>query len=137
MASHVDMSSGYADKINLMALRCGFSKGSVSDGCCSKTPPGPLTVQVQSMILLSKTCPPPTAAQFALYPKVAVPCSVRTEAIASQYTNCKSLPLPTSRFAKYNRYQPAVPCQALPQTANMAGISLPSSRLCNFKPRGY
>jgi hypothetical protein len=136
MASYADMSSGYADKINQMALRCGFPKGSVSDGCCSKTPPGPLTVQLPSMLLLSKKCPPPTAAQFALYPKVAVPCSVRTEALATPNATCASLPLPTSRFAKYNRYQPAVPCQPLPQSSNTAGISLPSIRGCNIKPTG-
>jgi len=136
MPTYADMSSGYADKINQMALRCGFSKGSVSNGCCSKTPPGPLTVQLPSMLLLTKVCPPPTAAQFALYPKVAVPCSVRTEALATPNAACRSLPLPTNRFAKYNRYQPAVPCQALPQSANTAGISLPSTRPCNFKPTG-
>jgi hypothetical protein len=136
MASYADMSSGYADKINQMALRCGFSKGSVSNGCCSKTPPGPLNVQLPSMLLLSKRCPPPTPAEFALYPKVAVPCSVRTEALATPNAACTSLPLPTSRFAKYNRYKPAVPCQALPQRANTAGISLPSTRGCNIKPTG-
>jgi len=136
MPTYADMSSGYADKINLIALQCGFSKGSISNGCCSKTPPGPLTVQLPSMLLLSKTCPPPTAAQFALYPKVAVPCSVRTEALATPNANCKALPLPVNRFAKYRRYQPAVPCQPLPQSANTAGISLPSIRECNFKPTG-
>jgi hypothetical protein len=47
------------------------------------------------------------------------------------------LPLPTSRFTKYIRFIPAVPCQALPQSANMAGISLPSTRGCNIKPAGY
>ena len=136
MPTYADMSSGYADRINLMALRCGFSKGSVSNGCCSKTPPGPLTVQVPSMLLLSKTCPPPTAAQFALYPKVAVPCSVKTQELATPNANCASLPLPVDRFAKYRRYQPAVPCQPLPQIANTAGISLPSIRGFNIKPTG-
>lgn len=136
MATYPDMSSGYADKINLMALRCGFSKGSVLNGCCSKTPPGPLTVQVPSMLFLTNTCPPPTAAQFALYPKVAVPCSVRTELLATPNATCKSLPLPVNRFAKYNRYKPAVPCQALPPSANTAGISLPSTRGCNIRPTG-
>jgi hypothetical protein len=130
------MSSGYADKINQMALRCGFSKGSLPNECCSKTPPGPLTVQLPSMLLLSKVCPPPTKEQFALYPKVAVPCSVRTELLATPNATCTSLPLPTSRFAKYIRYKPAVPCQALPQSSNTAGISLPSTRGCNIKPTG-
>lgn len=136
MASYADISSGYADRVNLIALQCGFSKGPIPNGCCSKTPPGPLTVQLPSMLLLSKTCPPPTAAQFALYPKVAVPCSVKTQALATPNANCASLPLPSKRFSKYNRYQPAVPCQALPQSANTTGISLPSIRGCNIKPTG-
>ena len=136
MASYADMSSGYADRINLMASRCRISKGAVSTGCCSKTPPGPLTVQLPSMLLLSKVCPPPTAAQFALYPKVAGPCSVKTQLLATPNSTCASLPLPSQRFSKYNRYEPAVPCQALPQSANTAGISLPSIRECNFKPTG-
>ena len=137
MPTYADMSSGYADRVNQMALRCGFSKGSLPNECCTKTPPGPLTVQVPSMLLLSKVCPPPSKEEFALYPKVAVPCSVRTELLAFPNLTCTSLPLPTSRFAKYIRYTPAMPCQALPQSANMAGISLPSTRLCNIKPLGY
>ena len=137
MASSADISSGYADRINQMALRCGFPNGPLPNGCCAKTPPGPLTVQVPSMLLLSKTCPPPTKAEFALYPKVAQPSSVRTQALSIPNGNCTSLPLPTSRFTKYIRFIPAVPCQALPQSANMAGISLPSTRGCNIKPTGY
>jgi hypothetical protein len=135
MASSADISSGYTDRINQMALRCGFLRAGVPNQCCAKTPPGPLTVQVPSMLLLSKVCPPPTKEQFALYPKVAVPCSVRTQQLATPNATCTTLPLPTSRFTKYLRYTPAVPCQALPQSANMAGISLPSSRLCNNRPR--
>ena len=137
MESHGDISSGYTDKINIMALRCGFLRAGVPNECCAKTPPGPLTVQVPSMLLLSKVCPPPTKAEFALYPKVAQPSSVRTEALSVPNGNCTSLPLPTSRFTKYIRYTPAVPCQALPQSANMAGISLPSSRRCSDRPRWY
>jgi len=136
MAGNADISSGYADRVNLAALRCGFSKGIIPNRCCSKTPPGPLTVQLPSMLLLSKVCPPPTPAQFALYPKVAVPCSVRTQELATPNATCTSLPLTSQRFSKYNRYQPAVPCQPLPQKANTAGISLPSIRECNFKPTG-
>ena len=136
MPTYSDMSSGYADKINLMALRCGYTKGPLPNGACSKTPPGPLTVQLPSMLLLSKKCPPPTAAQFALYPKVAQPCSVITDALATPNAACASLPLPNQRFSKYNRYQPAVPCAPLPQSANTAGISLPSTRGCNIKPTG-
>jgi hypothetical protein len=80
------------------------------------------------MLLLSKKCPPPSAADFALYPKVAQPCSVRTEALSSP--SCNTLPDPSKRFTKYVRYTPAIPCQALPQSANMAGISKPSIKRC-------
>jgi hypothetical protein len=39
---------------------------------------------------------------------------------------------PVTRFAQYQRYQVPVPCAPLPQSANMAGKSLPSSRACNL-----
>jgi hypothetical protein len=135
MSNYGNISSGYTDTINQIALRCKYLEFTGEAKCCLKTPPGPLTVQVPSMILLSKKCPPPSAADFALYPKVAQQSSVRTQALSSP--TCNILPNPMSRFSRYTRYTPPVPCQALPQIANMAGISLPSTRECSDKPRGY
>jgi hypothetical protein len=48
---------------------------------------------------------------------------------------CATLPDPVQRFAQYIRRAPPVPCQALPQEANMAGISKPSTRNCPPWPR--
>lgn len=101
------------------------------DSICSKPPPGPNVTQLPSLLLLSRVCPPPSAADFASYPKVAVPCSVRTEALAKPNPNCARIPDPIQRFSKYQRYEPPIPCQPLPQSANMAGISQPSTRECN------
>jgi len=123
-----NISSGHTDKLNQMAARC-FKPAFIETTSCSKTPPGPLTVQLPSLLLTSKACPPPSAADFALYPKVAVASSVRTESLAAPA--CAVLPDPKSRFSHYRRFQPAAPCQALPQSANMAGISKPSTRQCN------
>lgn len=128
MSNYGNISSGYTDTINQIALRCKYLQFTGEAKCCLKTPPGPLTVQVPSMILLSKKCPPPSAADFALYPKVAQPCSVRTESLSNP--TCNILPDPNKRFVQYVRYTPPVPCQDLPQSAKMAGISLPSTRQC-------
>ena len=133
MPEYPNMSSGYTDKLSQNTIYCGLPKNSVSDKCCvgSSEPPGPLTVQLPSMLILSKVCPAPTPAQFALYPKVAAPCSVRTDALNS-CTISNSTRNPVNRFAKYNRYQPPPPCQPLPASARMAGISKPSIRACNL-----
>ena len=98
---------------------------------CSKPPPGPNVTQLPSLLLLSRVCPLPSASEFSSYPKVAVPCSVRTEALTIPNANCARIPDPIQRFMKYQRYQPPIPCQPLPQSANMAGISQPSTRECN------
>jgi hypothetical protein len=135
MPEYPNMSSGYTEKLNQNTIYCGLPKNSVSDKCCvgSSEPSGPLTVQVPSMLILSKGCPAPTPAQFALYPKVAPPCSVRTAALgACTVSNSASSPNPVQRFSKYNRYQPPPPCAPLPASARMAGISKPSIRPCNL-----
>jgi hypothetical protein len=128
-----NLSSGYTDKITENTIRCSVeavAKTLKSDKCCDAYVPGHQPVAVYpSMLLASKTCPPPTPAEFALYPKVAVPSSVRTEMLSER--TCAALPGPTQRFSQYTRYTPPVPCQPLPQSANMAGISQPSTRLCN------
>jgi hypothetical protein len=133
MSLGANLSSGYTYNLNQAAIKCGIANV-VQKECsnaCSNEPPGPKNVQIPSLALLN-TCPPPTAAQFALFPKVAVPCSVYTEARSIPNGRCAALPEPTARFAQYNRYQPPVPCAPLPQSANMAGISKPSTRLCNI-----
>jgi len=131
-----NIASGNTDKINAETIRCSLSSikdKSVSDNCCvNKTPPGPLTVQSHSMYLKSKNCPNPTPAEFALYPKVAVPSSVRTMEKLNNYQNCTTLTT-DQRFAKYKRWQPPIPCQPLPQTAQSAGISKPGTRACNLQ----
>ena len=112
-------------------MRAAKLKG--APAICDNVPPGPLTVQTPSMLLAAKAsnCTPPTPAQFALYPKVAIPSSVRTQALVSKYANCPT-PQSAQRFAQYTRFTPPVPCQPLPQSANTAGISKPSTRLCNL-----
>jgi hypothetical protein len=123
------MSSGYADIINQNTLDAFIPNTSLTQPFCQDTPPGPLTVQLPSLLLKSKVCPPPTPAEFALYPKVAVPSSVLTQARATG-SSCPKVLAPDKRFAHYNRYQAPAPCQALPQSANMAGISKPSTKNC-------
>jgi hypothetical protein len=86
------------------------------------------TVQLPSLLLASQVCKPPTAEEFAKFPKVAVPCSVRTEALKEP--SCPILPTPRQRFQRYVRFTPPVPCAPLPQSANMAGKSLGSTRAC-------
>lgn len=137
MSFTANTSSGHSDTINRNTLEAFVQNTSISrstntiPGSCCLGPEvrGPLTVQLPSLLLKSKTCPPPTPAQFALYPKVAVPSSVLTQARATG-ASCPKVLAPDKRFAHYQRYQAPIPCQALPQSANMAGISLPSSKNC-------
>ena len=131
-----NFSSGYTNTINDKAIRAGIPKAaseSRSDICCKTNVSGqPPVARYPSMVLLGKTCTPPIPSEFALYPKVAVPCSVYTERVASRVSDVSSNL--DQRFAKYNRYQPPLPCAPLPASANMAGISKPSISKCNIKP---
>ena len=129
MSLGANMSSGHTDIINERVLENFKPNTSISQPKCQDTPPGPLRVQLPSLLLKSKSCPPPTPAQFALYPKVAVPSSILTQARASG-SSCPKVLAPDKRFAQYRRYQAPALCQALPQSANMAGKSLPSSKNC-------
>ena len=137
MSLGANTSSGYADIINENTLGAFIQNTLISrssntnPGTCCLGPEvkGPLTVQLPSLLLKSRSCPPPTPAQFALYPKVAVPSSVLTQARASG-SSCPKVLAPDKRFAQYRRYQVPAACQALPQSANMAGKSLPSSKNC-------
>jgi hypothetical protein len=133
-----NLSSGYTEsliKTTLMNNNSNLASIAQSDKCCI---PGNQTIKspaasLPSMILLSRTCPPPSPADFVLYPKVAVPSSVRTQTLLTP--SVATLPDPVQRFSQYQRFT-AVPCAApLPQSANMAGISKPSSLECNIYPR--
>ena len=113
----------------------GATLGPVASACCTsgKTLVSPAAVY-SSMHTISQllSCPAPTPEQFASYPKVAVPSSVRTEAVRDRSYACAIEADPSQRFSKYRRYQPAPPCLPLPHTAAMAGISKPSVRACNL-----
>jgi hypothetical protein len=128
-----NLSSGYTDNLTERVMRAGLMQASYSDKCSNCSIPGKTPVAVYpSMLLHSRinSCPPITPAQFALYPKVAVPSSIRTQLLVSPIYPVD----PISRFSQYERYRIPVPCQPLPQSANMAGISLPSKLECNIYP---
>ena len=129
-----NLSSGHTDKINENTIRCvnaEIASEVESNRCCDVYVPGRQPVAVYpSMLLASKVCPQPLPEDFVDYPKVAIPSSVRTQRLADR--TCAALPDPTQRFSQYTRYTPPVPCQPLPQSANMAGISKPSTRGCNI-----
>ena len=131
-----NFSSGYTSQIIDNAIYGGITKSvsiaySISSGNSGNNVNGPVAAR-SSMYLKAKTCPQPTPAEFTLYPKVAVPSSVRTQTIANQV--CATLPNPNARFVQYQRFQVPVPCPPLDQSANMAGKSLPSSLGCNIYP---
>ncbi len=126
-----NIASGNTDKINAEVIRCSVEAAAeTGENRYAPLPcrmsAGPLTVQVPSMLLASKVCPAPSRADFAKYPKAAVASSIRTQNLISTYENSRQ-----DRFSQYRRWQPPPPCPDLPQSANMAGISKPSTRLCN------
>jgi hypothetical protein len=129
-----NLSSGYTNSLNDTAAYCEVQqqvKTIQASKCCSGYTSKSPVARLPSMLLLSKTCAPPSPANFALYPKVAVPSSIRTQSLASG-TSCASVPNPISRFSQYQRYQVPVPCAPLTPLANTAGISKPSTRACNL-----
>lgn len=126
-----NLSSGQTSIIIDKSIQCSVAKAQQiahTDTCCSSS--NSPSARYPSMVLSTKACPPPTPAEFAKYPKVAVPSSVRTESLANG-GRCPPIN-PVTRFQQYQRYQVPVPCPPLPASANMAGISLPSSRACNL-----
>ena len=129
-----NMASGNSDKINADAIRCSLpavTRSAASDNCCvNNVPRETSNVQLSSLHSESKVCPGPTPQQFALYPKVAIPSSMRTLEKLSNLENCTTA---DQRFAKFKRWQPPAPCPPLPQTAQSAGISKPSTRACNLQ----
>lgn len=128
-----NFSSGQTNIIIENSIECSIAKKQAlahTDKCCSTPIEKAPSARYPSMVLSTKICPPPTPAEFAKYPKVAVASSVRTESLANG-GRCPPIN-PVTRFAQYQRYQVPVPCPPLPASANMAGISLPSSRACNL-----
>jgi len=126
MSLGANLSSGYTDKLNEQCC------STVANGLVSNTCPTEVSgnsskiypVAAYSSMRLQAQCSR-YLTQAALYSKMTVPSSVRTESLAKSIEN-------TPRFSQYVRYQPPVPCLPLPQSANMAGKSLPSSRACNL-----
>jgi hypothetical protein len=127
MSLGANFSSNHTDKLRENEIRHSALPLAVYDPASLCRGPLQATSVYPSMLLASRQCPQPTPAEFALYPKVAVPSSTRTQILASSIDICD----PRQRFNKYQRFQIPTPCQALPQSANMAGKSLPSSRNCN------
>lgn len=129
-----NLSSGYTAILNEKTIQSGISKvvSIANSDPCSRCPGTILQQPVaaySSMLLASKVCPQPSSSDFALYPKVAVPSSVRTQMLTSP--TCQNN---VNRFSQYTRYQVPVPCQPLPQSASMAGISKPTTLNCNIYP---
>ena len=124
MSLGANFSSGYTDHLQEKKATCAAPVVALeSCGPCKKDLSGPQPVaKYPSMVLLGKVCPPPTPEQFALYPKVAVASSVRTQAMIDKVNDN------SQRFSQYRRYIPPVPCTPLPPS--MAGISQPSSKRC-------
>lgn len=131
-----NMASGNSDKVNADAIRCSLpavTRTAASDKCCvNNIPRETSNVQLSSLYSESKVCPGPTPEQFALYPKVAIPSSMRTLEKLSNYQNCTTTTA-DQRFAMFKRWQPPAPCPPLPQIAQSAGISKPSTRACNLQ----
>ena len=128
MSLGANFSSGYTQNLIYNNNTCSVPiKPIETCGKCSETNvSGAAPVAVYpSMHLLGKICPGPTAAEYALYPKVAVASSVRTQALMTRKV-CD----PSQRFAHFKRYNPPAPCPPLPPS--MAGMSQPSSRPCNL-----
>jgi hypothetical protein len=133
MSLGANLSSGYTNQLQGNVLYCSVqnpSEKTTSPLCCKTSGVIANSARYPSMVLQGKVCPAPSAAEFALFPKVAVQQSVFIERKGS----CPYATLPDSvnRFSQYNRYVIPTPCPPLPQNANMAGISKPSTRLCNL-----
>jgi hypothetical protein len=130
-----NLSSGYTNNLIDKTLECGITKSvsiAYSNHCCnSGSDINKVVASQPSMVIIGNPCREVTPAEFALYPKVAIPSSVRLQQVTS---SCPPSINPENRFAKYQRYQVPVPCLPLSQSANMAGKSLPSSNECNIYP---
>ena len=129
-----NLSSGYTNQLTDKAIYSGITKSAsiaYSDKCCNNPGASYTTASQPSMVILANECIGVTPAEFALFPKVAIPCSVRLQQLTS---SCPPSIDPERRFAKYQRYRVPPVCPPLHPSANMAGKSLPSSLECNIYP---
>ena len=126
-----NFSSNHTNTLIENSITCSIPNAQArafSDNCCSSPSQSNQPVaRLPSMVIQKdKGCQQVTPADFAKYPKVAVPSSVRTRSLIA---NTQSS---SERFQQYRRFQVPTPCPPLPASANMAGKSLPSSRQCNL-----
>jgi len=129
-----NLSSGYTSQLIDKVIYNGITKSvsiAYSNPCCTNPGATYATASQPSMVILANNCVGVTPAEFALFPKVAIPSSVRLQQLTS---SCLPSTEPEKRFAKYQRYQVPPVCPPLQQSANMAGKSLPSSLECNIYP---
>ena len=129
-----NLSSGYTNQQTEKTIYSGITKSvsiAYSNKCCNNPGATYATASQPSMVILGNPCPDLTPAEFALYPKVAIPSSVRLQQLTS---SCLPSTEPEKRFSKYQRYQVPPVCPPLQPSANMAGKSLPSSLECNIYP---
>jgi hypothetical protein len=131
MSQGGNFSSNHTNNLIENSVMCSIPSAQLqafSDNCSNSTLQSSAPVARQPSMLIKKPsdCQEVTPADFAKYPKVAVPCSVRTQSLIMN--NQAS----SERFQQYRRFQIPTPCPPLPASANMAGKSLPSSRQCNL-----
>jgi hypothetical protein len=126
MSLGANFSSGYTGNLQSASAMCVLPDRVIDtcNSCKTDTSGSQPVAKYPSMVLLGKICPSPTQEQFALYPKVAVPSSIRTQGIIDKVID------KSQRFSQYRRYTPPAPCPPLPPS--MAGISKPSTRNCNL-----
>ena len=121
-----NFSSWYTTKVNRAVIKASVTKD-INMPCQYKCPTN-ISGSTQTTTCQSQNLTP---AEYAKFPKVAIPSSVLTE--SRRVTSvCANGTIPDQRFSHYRRYEPPTPCLPLPQTANMAGISKPSTRQCNL-----
>ena len=133
MSLGANFSSSQTDKLGNEAIRCGVRTSTYSKSCCLNNSGYEPVAKYPSMVIKKYSCPQPTPAALALFPKVAVPSSVRTQKLIDCQVQA-FFPDPNQRFAQFNRYKIPLPCPPLTQLAASAGISKPSTRECNIYP---
>jgi len=116
-----NISSGYTNQLTRRAIQCDQARilaklqGSGS-ACCSK-PPGTNKAALYSSVLTQDmaTACQPTPQEFAKFPKVGVPESIRIQKTQTSALECSVNPLdPNTRFSDYRRWVPNPPCVLTP-----------------------
>ena len=128
-----NISSGHTNQITRRAIQCDQARilaklqgsGSV---CCSK-PPGTNRAALYASVLTQDavTACQPTPEQFARFPKVGVPESVRIQKTQTAALECSVNPLdPNTRFSDYRRWVPNPPCVLTPAETYNARLPKPT-----------